>query len=205
MAGRPDDRRPRFAVNGLDLWAALSGAGGYLALRFDNETYWIPASGRESFCRKLKAWGYAGDLEVFPIRFREKSLNSPISSSVLWARVEGPAGRFALDEFQPAPSVILAAGARRDALWALSGELTRRWCEALNRRLAHRLGGKLKDASPWFSFSPPGVVLRAGRKRPVSVAVERWDGELHSARDVAGGLDDPPERSEVWKARLHAA
>lgn len=182
-------------MTALDLWAALSGQSGYLALAFDSETFWVPCSARESFCRKLEAWGYAGDLAVFPMRFATRALNDPRSSSVLWAHVESPAGRQALERFDPAPSAVFAAGAARTALWALSGELTRRWCEALNRRVAHHLGGKLKDAGPWFALHPPGTVLRAGRATPVSVAVESWTGELHGARDVAGGLEDPPERT----------
>jgi hypothetical protein len=182
-------------VTALDLWALLAGEAGYLAMGFDSETFWIPVDRPASFVRKVEAWGYAGDLEVCPARFRRRSFNDPMWSSVLWARVESPAGRETLAAFSPAPTLVLAAGARRDALWALSGELTRRWCEALNRRLAHHLGGKLKDAGPWFGFNPPGCVLRAGRGRPVSVAVESWTGVLHGARAVAGGLADPPERT----------
>lgn len=181
-------------MNAADVWALVAGESGLLALEFDGEVFWVDSSGRESFVRKLAAWGWAGDLELYPMRWRSRALNWPLGAVVLWARVSAPAGREALAAFDPAPTVVLAAGAERTALWAMSGELTARDTERLNRRLAYRLGGKLKDAGPWFSFSPPGTVLRAGRAKPVPVTVERFDPVLHSARAVCGGLPDPPER-----------
>lgn len=190
-------------MNALDLWAMLAGqrADGFIPIGFDGEVYWCDADRPTMFERKLRAWGWAGDLEVFPCRFREKEMSWPWIASVLWARVESPGGRDALDGFLPAPTLVMAAGAVRTALWALTGELTRRESEWLNRRLAFALGARLKDAAPWFSFSPPGTVLRAGRSKAVPVVVERFSGELHSARAVAGGLADPPDARAAWLAR----
>lgn len=124
----------------------------------------------------------------------------PARSMVLWARVEDPAGRDALAGFAPAPTLVLADGSARTALWALAQPLSRRWTVDLNKRLAHRVGAKKLYAERWFEFAPPGAVLRAGRGRPVAVGVEAWTGELHSARAVAGGLVDPPDPRAAWKA-----
>jgi len=174
----------------------------------------VPVADVRRFERLVCGGAYDGEVVVGACTYVENALWNdepmdrkvrppyvPDVSNVLWARVETPAGREAVECFAPSPTLVLGEGAAQTALWALSQPLSRGLTGKLNLRLAHRVGAKKAYADPSFQFAPAGAVLRLGRARPVVVETVSWTGELHGARAVAGGLEDPPDPRAAWKAR----
>jgi hypothetical protein len=210
MSGRPADRAML-----SDLWAMLSGDPGVHALRHGGRVRWTPVGDRRLFVARCERLGAVGDLEVGAVPFVENpewrddplyrravARYRPGSGNVLWVVADKPEARDRLNGFAPAPTLVLAEGAKRTAFWALERPLAGSWVEQLNRRLAHRLGCAKKHAGLWFSFAPPGAVVHRERSSTV-VKVESWSGELYGARRVAGGLEDPPKNG--WAERQRAA
>jgi hypothetical protein len=188
-----------------ELWALLGGPRGFHRFDVDGRLLWVDVEDRGRFCRLVDgaAREYAA-LQLGAVPFHGRDATAPGYASVLWARAETPDQREAVEHFAPVPSLVLAAGARRDVLWALDGPLSRGWVLQANLRLAHRLGTKKAYAGPWFSFTPAGCVSREGRSRPVVVGLVSWTGALYTARDVVGGLEDPPDPRAAWKAQQAA-
>jgi hypothetical protein len=189
----------------IDLWAMLAGAErGYLALSspaYEGAPNFIPVTSPRRFCRAVESLAYTGDLEVCAVPMVEARWREPDYSNVLWLECDTPKARAALEAFQPAPTLVLAAGARRVALWALSRGLDRHWTERLNKRIAHHVGAPKKHCSPYWMFSPPGTVLREGKARPVVVETLSWTGALYGAKQVAGHLEEAPDPRAAWAAK----
>jgi hypothetical protein len=113
---------------------------------------------------------------------------------VLWADCDGGDAVRALESFEPQPAIVVASGTgdNRHAYWPLTEPLTRHELERANRRLAHALGADPASADAARILRPPGT---NSHKRLPAVPVEaiHFDPERRTAaRDVVGGLPDPP-------------
>lgn len=184
----------------LELWALLTDPEpGFRCFWCDGKPYWLSVHDAEGFVRRHKAWHWTHNLEVGAVGFRDDGGDFACPSRVLWARVSDPTARDRLKRFRPAPTLVLGAGARRDAFWALEKGLDPRFTTLLNLRLAYNLGGLQKHASPDFRFHPPETIIRKRGRRDTPVVIKTWTSELHSAKAVAGRLKDPPEPFD-WRA-----
>jgi hypothetical protein len=116
---------------------------------------------------------------------------------VLWADCDGEDAVAALDDFEPAPSIVIASGTGSNchAYWPLSELLGRDDVERANRRLAHALGADPASADCARILRVPST-LSHKHEPPTPVEAIRLDAERRlSAADIVGSLPDPPAPS----------
>lgn len=113
----------------------------------------------------------------------------------LWADLDDPDAVDALASFQPQPSLVIASGSPSSshAWWVLNEALSPAHARVALRRLAHRLGADMAAAEPARILRPPGT---RNHKHDPPAAVTCTHVQLDSwpAREIVGGLPDPPER-----------
>jgi len=113
---------------------------------------------------------------------------------VLWADCDGEQAVAALSEFEPTPAIVVASGTGCNchAYWPLTDALPRDEVEVANRRLAHALGADPASADAARILRVPGT-LSHKHDPPTPVDALRLDPDRRlEARDVVGGLADPP-------------
>jgi hypothetical protein len=113
---------------------------------------------------------------------------------VLWADCDGDDAVAALQEFEPAPAIVIASGsgANCHAYWPLTEPLARDDIERANRRLAHALGADPASADAARILRIPGT-LSHKHDPPTAVDAIRLDTDKRvDAADVVGSLPDPP-------------
>lgn len=147
--------------------------------------------------RRMVGWWNEGGVEVSLL------LPTDMSSTVLWAWVEGTEQVKRAMSFRPMPSMVLrmGTGSRRLLLWSLEEAVGFPRIAPANRRLAYALGATQKFIEPEALRVPlPGSVLLEGRKRPVPVLVTRMVVESFTAGQVVGRLREPPNPN-AWRER----
>jgi hypothetical protein len=113
---------------------------------------------------------------------------------VLWADCDGEHAVAALEDFEPAPSIVIASGTGSNchAYWPLVEPLAAEELERANRRLAHALGADPASADAARILRVPST-LSHKHVPPTPVKAIRLDAEARvSALDVVGSLPDPP-------------
>jgi hypothetical protein len=113
---------------------------------------------------------------------------------VLWADCDGEDAVAALEDFEPAPSIVIASGSGSNchAYWPLTEPLAAEELERANRRLAHALGADPASADAARILRVPST-LSHKHAPPTPVEAMRLDAEPRvSAVDVVGSLPDPP-------------
>jgi hypothetical protein len=113
---------------------------------------------------------------------------------VLWADCDGEHAVAALEDFEPAPSIVIASGTGSNchAYWPLTEALAAEELEHANRRLAHALGADPASADAARILRVPST-LSHKHAPPTPVKAIRLDAEPRvSALDVVGSLPDPP-------------
>lgn len=111
----------------------------------------------------------------------------------LWADCDGEASVKALDAFRPRPSMIIRTGSGPNvhAWWALRDPLTAEHARRANRRLAHHLGADMRSTDPARILRPAGTSNHK-HDPPQPVVCERVEMRSFDAREIVGGLPDPP-------------
>jgi hypothetical protein len=113
---------------------------------------------------------------------------------VLWVDCDGDAAVAALQEFQPAPAIVIVSGSGSNchAYWPLRDPIGAEELERANRRLAHALGADPASADAARIFRIPGT--RSHKHRPPTpVEAIRLDPDNRvDVADVVGALPDPP-------------
>jgi DNA primase RepB-like protein len=113
---------------------------------------------------------------------------------VLWADCDDDDAVAALQEFEPAPAIVIASGSGLNchAYWPLTEPLDRDEVERANRRLAHALGADPASADAARILRIPGT-LSHKHGPPTAVDAIRLDTDKRvDAADVVGSLPDPP-------------
>jgi hypothetical protein len=113
---------------------------------------------------------------------------------VIWADCDGDAAVAALEQFEPAPSIVVASGTGGNchAYWPLTEPLAVDGLERANRRLAHALGADPASADAARILRVPGT-LSHKHDPPTLVEAIRLDADRrHAASDVIAALPDPP-------------
>lgn len=126
----------------------------------------------------------------------------------VWVVADSPERVERLSWFKPAPTVVLAYGAVKVAVWMLERRLKYQHALAANRRIAYRIGAVQKHGDPdLFRLPVPGTCRRVGRVRPAPVGVERLEASSWTARELVGdgrpggkALRDPPPAFDFRKA-----
>ena len=116
---------------------------------------------------------------------------------VLWVDCDGEHAVVALEDFEPAPSIVIASGtgSNRHAYWPLTEPLAAEEIERANRRLAHALGADPASADAARILRVPST-LSHKHAPPTPIEAIRLDAEPRvSAVDVVGSLPDPPAPS----------
>ena len=182
------------------LWFALY-APGFFWTRFDGNTRWISTADRASLRRSLRGSEILGSrCEIHPVPRYGLERTSVADSSVLWARAETGPEAEALLTWSPKPTFIFREGdtVRHTAIWALTGQLDKRWTLCLNKRLAHAIGTAKKHADPEnFYFTPPGSLDEKGK----SVQIIHFEPTDYSAKALAGHLPDAPDAKLMFRQR----
>jgi hypothetical protein len=122
------------------------------------------------------------------------------TSQVVWARLDTGRQFQKLQEFRPAPTLVVREGGsvHRTAVWWLTRSLNVVQLERANKRIAHALGCKKKWASPDAHVFVPGTVLRNAGRKPAAVHVESETGNRYTPKQVFGSLQDAPEPKD-WR------
>jgi hypothetical protein len=113
---------------------------------------------------------------------------------VLWADCDGEHAVAALEDFEPAPSIVIASGTGSNchAYWPLTEPLAADEIERANRRLAHALSADPASADAARILRVP-CTLSHKHAPQTPVEAIRLDAEPRvSAVDVVGSLPDPP-------------
>ncbi len=113
---------------------------------------------------------------------------------VLWVDCDGEHAVAALEDFEPAPSIVIASGTGSNchAYWPLIEALAAEEIERANRRLAHALGADPASADAARILRVPGT-LSWKHEPPTAVEALRLDTRQRFERgDVVGSLPDPP-------------
>lgn len=192
-------------MNALELlWHCAGGKGqGFHLLRFHEpeDSYFLPVSAPTIYAAMIEgqAWDRSPSVGLVPMVENGNYRLRADHASCLWARVETGESARRLGEFSPRPTLVLRDGktCKRTALWALHSPLEMVWVRELNRRLQHRFCAPKKFAEPDFAVHPPGVVLRAGRSKPLEIVAELVGDGCYGAREVAGSLPQSPD-PDAW-------
>src|SRR4051794_18063438 len=129
------------------------------------------------------------------LRGRRHGGRAPVARAfALWADCDGEPAVSALEEFEPAPAIVIASGTGGNchAYWPLRGPIQADDLEQANRRLAHALGADPASADAARILRVPGT-LSHKHDPPTRVDALQLDpGVRVNAADVVGGLPDPP-------------
>lgn len=111
----------------------------------------------------------------------------------LWADCDGEASVKALEAFRPRPSMIIRTGSGSNvhAWWALRDPLTAEDARRANRRLAHHLSADMRSTDPTRILRPAGTSNHK-HDPPQPVVCARLEMRSFDAREIVGGLPDPP-------------
>jgi len=112
----------------------------------------------------------------------------------LWSDLDGPEAAAALEDFEPAPTVVIGSGSGENlhAWWQLSRPLEAADARRALRRLAHALKGDMRSAEPARILRPPGTFNhKSDPPRPVECL--RLDVTAHDPDAIVGHLADPPD------------
>src|SRR3954469_14372165 len=112
----------------------------------------------------------------------------------LWADCDGDAAVTALQDFEPAPGMVIASGTGSNchAYWPLRDPIGAAELERANRRLAHALGADLASADAARILRVPGTRSHK-HDPPTAVAAIRLDPDRRfGAADVIAALPEPP-------------
>ncbi len=112
----------------------------------------------------------------------------------LWADLDGPEAVAALEDFAPAPTVVIRSGTgeNRHAYWQLSRPLEAADARRALRRLAHALKGDMRSAEPARILRPPGTFNH--KNTPAApVTCLHLDVTAHDPGAIVGHLPDPPD------------
>src|SRR4051794_21721958 len=113
---------------------------------------------------------------------------------VLWADCDGDAAVTALQDFEPAPGMVIASGTGCNchAYWPLRDPIGADELERANRRLAHALGADPASADAARILRIPGT--RSHKHHPPTlVEAIRLDPDHRvDVAEVVGALPDPP-------------
>ncbi len=126
---------------------------------------------------------------------------------VLWVDCDGDDAVAALQQFDPAPAIVVASGSGSNchAYWPLVEPLARDEVERANRRLAYALGADPASADAARILRVPATWSH--KRQPLTpVEALRLDIDRRfTVAAVAGDLCDPPgERSEPTALRISA-
>lgn len=198
--GVPKKYRPALEL----LACATVGNGGWhsfeIAAWGSGEYLWKRCGDVEGYVQAAHRWAEC-ELRVSAVPCVDRgSFRLRGESSVLWARVETGKQYEELRKFTPEPTIVLNdGGVKHVALWCVEKPLEPEDCEKVNRHLAHKLGTAKKWAGTAFGFSPPGAVLREGRKRPVVVDVVSMSEESYPVGRIARRLPRQIPDPDAWR------
>ncbi len=130
-----------------------------------------------------------------PRRRRPGGLDALARVWVLWVDCDTPAAVAALQQFSPAPAIIVKSGTaeHRHAYWTLQGPLSTDQATTANRRLAHALGadgGAVTTAAA--ILRPPGTQNFKHQPPTPVIAKSLQPWRRVSAHTLVDELADPP-------------
>jgi hypothetical protein len=113
----------------------------------------------------------------------------------LWSDLDTADAVERLASFEPQPSIVIASGSPSSshAWWVLNQALSPAHARVALRRLAHHLGGDMASAEPARVLRPPGT-RNFKSTPPAAVTCTHVELDSFHAREIVGGLPDPPER-----------
>jgi hypothetical protein len=160
---------------------------------------------RERLARLIQARGAKTDLYlgVAPRRRQEGTRDAVKRLHALYVDADAAEAIAGLEEFQPAPSVVIASGSGQHAYWSLWPPASPDEAEKANKRLAHALGADMQATDCARILRPPQTFnFKTGTPRPVTL--ERLAGEVYTAEDVVGHLPDLPSAERRPTAPVRA-
>lgn len=149
------------------------------------ETAWIPVGEPDRFVRLLAT---ADDPKVGLVPRRDRHPDGLAESHCFWASIENPVSVRGLAAFRPLPTLLFRKGAKRVAVWWLTGPLPMTtdpltdWVTRGNKRLAFALKANSRHADPEWLM-------------PVLDLEDACPDRMYAPREVVGKLRDAPLRS----------
>ena len=162
----------------------------------------VAVGDRERLARLIQARGAKTDLYlgVAPRTRQEGTRDAVKRLHVLYVDADTPEAIAALEEFEPAPSVVIASGSGQHAYWSLWPPASPDEAEKANKRLAHALGADMRATDAARILRPPGT-FNFKTLEPGTVTVERVLTEIYTVEEVIGDLADPePEQPQRLQA-----
>jgi hypothetical protein len=197
----------------LDLLFGGEPDGSFAELRFKLRNGgmgqdFVAVRDRERLARLIQARGAKTDLYlgVAPRTRQEGTRDAVKRLHVLYVDADTPEAIAALEEFEPAPSVVIGSGSGQHAYWSLWPPASPDEAEKANKRLAHALGADMRATDAARILRPPGT-FNHKTGAPVPVEIDHLAFEVYALEDVVGELADPvaerPPRRAVAAPTAH--
>ena len=185
----------------LDMLFGAEPEGGFAEVRFKLRNGgmgqdFVPVRDRERMGRLIQGRGAKTDLYIGAApRLRQEGTRGAIERlHVLYVDCDDEAAIGALEDFEPAPSMVVASGSGQHAYWSLWPPASLDEGEQANRRLAHALRADMRATDAARILRPPGT-FNHKTNPPRSVEIEHLEVEVYTVEQVVGDLPDPmPER-----------
>jgi hypothetical protein len=185
----------------LTVIAGPEPAGRYLELRYRGERgmsqRFTDAARPTEAAAAIAALSRARDVYVgcAPRRRRAGGRDAITEAWTLWVDCDTQESIDQLAGFSPQPAIVIRSGRGLHAYWPLAGPLAREPLERANRRLAYRLDACQSAVTNIAAILRPPRTTNFKYDPPAPVVLTRFTGERFIAREVAGGLADPPGRT----------
>jgi hypothetical protein len=182
----------------LTVLAGPEPAGRYLELRYRGERgmgqRFTDAARPTEAAAAIAALCRSRDVYVgcAPRRRRAGGKDAITEAWTLWVDCDTQESVDRLAGFWPQPAIVIRSGRGLHAYWPLAAPLPPEPLERANRRLAHRLDACQSAVTNVAAILRPPGTANFKYDPPAPVALTRFTGERFSAREVAGGLADPP-------------
>lgn len=153
--------------------------------------------------RLIEALGRDTDLYVgVAPRARQEGRRDAVKRvHAVWADCDEPQAIAALEDFEPAPSMVVNSGRGRHVYWSLFPPVGPGEAERANRQLAAALGADKRATDAARILRPPGTFnWKSGE--PVPVTVESTNVEVYAVKEVVGAQPDPVSTSAARAPRL---
>ena len=136
-----------------------------------------------------------------PRRRRAGGKDAITEAWTLWVDCDSKESIDQLAGFSPQPAIVVRSGRGLHAYWPLAAPLSREPLERANRRLAYRLDACQSAVTNIAAILRPPGTANFKYEPPAPVVLARFTGERFPAREVAGGLADPPGRARPGRPR----
>jgi hypothetical protein len=173
--------------------------GSFIELRYKRDgggmgQSWFGVRELDRAAQAIRRLGATTDtyVGVLPRAERRGCRDAIRQGHVLFIDCDTPESIKALEQFAPAPSMVISSGRGRHVYWALGEPLAAGWIEKANRRLAHALGADMRATDAARILRPLATFNFKGSE-PRPVTIETLNIEVYTAAEVVGELSDPPK------------